>query len=214
MGQVRFGLTMSLDGFVAGPEQSLETPLGIGGEELHEWAFRVDAWLRAHGRAGGETNPSSEVVAESIANVGAYLMGRNMFGGGPGPWGEEWRGWWGDDPPFHTPVFVLTHHPREPLAMDGGTTFHFVTDGLESALAQAKDAAGEQDVVIAGGASIVQQCLAAGYVDEINVSVAPRFLGSGERLFDNLGDPLPKLEQGRVVASSDVTHLRYRVLGS
>jgi dihydrofolate reductase len=214
MGQVRFGLTMSLDGFVAGPEQSLETPLGIGGEELHEWAFRVDAWRRAHGRAGGETNPSSEVVAESIANVGAYLMGRNMFGGGPGPWGEEWRGWWGDDPPFHTPVFVLTHHPREPLAMDGGTTFHFVTDGLESALAQAKDAAGEQDVVIAGGASIVQQCLAAGYVDEINVSVAPLFLGSGERLFDNLGDRLPKLEQGRVVASSDVTHLRYRVLGS
>src|ERR1044071_7563405 len=120
MGQVRFGLTMSLDGFVAGPKQSLETPLGIGGEELHEWAFRVDAWRRAHGRAGGETNPSSEVVAESIANVGAYLMGRNMFGGGPGPWAEEWRGWGGGGPPLDKPPVLPPPHPPRPRAPAGG----------------------------------------------------------------------------------------------
>jgi dihydrofolate reductase len=214
MGIVRFGLAMSLDGFVAGPEQSLENPLGIGGMQLHEWAFRLADWRREHGLEGGETSPSSEVVAESVTNVGAYVMGRNMFGGGPGPWDEDWRGWWGDDPPYHTPVFVLTHHAREPLALDGGTTFHFVTDGIESAFGQAKEAAGEQDVVIAGGARVVQQCLAAGYVDEINVSLVPVFLGSGARLFDKLGDPPPKLELVRVVAAPDVAHLKYRVVGS
>jgi dihydrofolate reductase len=203
---------MSLDGFVAGPEQSLENPLGIGGEALHEWVLRLDVWRRAHGRSGGETNASSAVVEESVANVGAYLMGRNMFGGGPGPWSAEWRGWWGDDPPFHAPVFVVTHHPREPLAMEGGTTFYFVTD-VSAALEEARAAAEEQDVVIAGGASIVQQCLAAGWVDEINVSLVPLFLGSGERLFDNLGDARPRLEQVRVVDAPDVTHLRYRVKG-
>jgi dihydrofolate reductase len=212
MGQVRFGLSVSLDGFVAGPEQSLENPLGIGGEHLHDWIVRLDVWRRAHGEEGGETTPSSAVVEESVANVGAYVMGRNMFGGGPGPWNDEWRGWWGDDPPFHTPVFVVTHHPREPLVMEGGTTFSFVTDGVEPALDQAKAAAGEKDVVIAGGASVVQQCVAAGWVDEVNVSVVPLFLGSGERLFDNLGDARPRLEQVRVVEAPDVTHLKYRVL--
>jgi len=211
MGKVRFGLAMSLDGYVAGPEQSLENPLGVGGMELHEWAFRLDAFRRAHGQEGGEKNPSSAVVEESVANVGAYVMGRNMFGGGPGPWNEDWRGWWGDDPPYHTPVFVVTHHAREPLFMQGGTTFHFVTDGVESALARAKDAAGEKDVVIAGGASVVQQCLVAGHVDEVNVSLVPLLLGAGERLFDNLGDALPGLEQVRVVEAPDVTHLKYRV---
>ena len=212
MGQVRFGLSMSLDGFVAGPEQSLENPLGIGGEELHEWALRLDVWRRAHGRSGGETNPSSAVVEESVANVGAYVMGRKMFGGGPGPWSEEWRGWWGDDPPFHAPVFVVTHHPHEPLAMEGGTTFFFVTDGVAAALEQAMAAAEDDDVVLAGGASLVQQCLAPGCVDEVNLSVVPLFLGSGERLFDNLGDARPRLEQVRVVEAPDVTHLKYRVL--
>jgi dihydrofolate reductase len=202
---------MSLDGFVAGPEQSLENPLGSGGEELHEWIIRLDVWQQAHGGSGGETNESSAVVEEAVANVGAYVMGRNMFGGGPGSWSEEWRGWWGDDPPFHTPVFVVTHHPREPLAMEGGTTFYFVSD-VSAALEEARAAAEEEDVVIAGGASIVQQCLAAGWVDEINVSLVPLFLGSGERLFDNLGDARPRLEQVRVVEAPDVTHLRYRVI--
>jgi dihydrofolate reductase len=212
MGQVRFGISVSLDGFAAGPEQSLENPLGIGGEHLHDWVVRLDVWRRAHGEEGGDTTPSSAVVEESVANVGAYVMGRNMFGGGPGPWNDEWRGWWGDDPPFHTPVFVVTHHPREPLVMDGGTTFSFVTDGVESALDQARQVAGDKDVVIGGGASIVQQCLAVGLVDEVNVSVVPLFLGSGERLFDNLGDARPRLEQVRVVEAPDVTHLKYRVL--
>jgi len=212
MGQVRFGLAMSLDGYVAGPAQSLENPLGIGGMQLHEWAFRLDAWRREHGESGGESNPSSAVVEESVTNVGAFVMGRNMFGGGPGPWDDAWRGWWGDDPPYHTPVFVVTHHAREPLVMDGGTTFHFVTDGAASALDQAKAAAGDQDVVIAGGASIVQQCFAAGWVDEVNVSLVPLLLGAGERLFDNLGDARPRLEQVRVVEAPDVTHLKYRVV--
>jgi dihydrofolate reductase len=212
MGRVRFGISVSLDGFVAGPEQSLENPLGIGGEDLHDWIVRLETWRRAHGMEGGETSPSSAVVEESVANVGAYVMGRNMFGGGPGPWKGEWRGWWGDDPPFHTPVFVVTHHPREPLQMDGGTTFSFVTDGVEAALDQASQAAGDKDVVIGGGASVVQQSLAAGRVDEVNVSIVPRFLGSGERLFDNLGDARPRLEQVRVVEAPDVTHLKYRVL--
>jgi dihydrofolate reductase len=203
---------MSLGGYVAGPEQSLENPLGIGGMQLHEWAFRLDAWRREHGEAGGESNPSSAVVEESVTNVGAFVMGRNMFGGGSGPWDDAWRGWWGDDPPYHTPVFVVTHHAREPLVMDGGTTFHFVTDGVAAALDQAKAAAGDQDVVIAGGASIVQQCFAAGWVDEVNVSLVPLLLGAGERLFDNLGDARPRLEQVRVVEAPDVTHLKYRVV--
>jgi dihydrofolate reductase len=214
MGNVRFGLAMSLDGYVAGPEQSLENPLGVGGMQLHEWAFRLDAFKRAHGEEGGETSPSSAVVEESVANVGAYVMGRNMFGGGPGPWREDWQGWWGDDPPYHTPVFVVTHHAREPLIMQGGTTFNFVTDGLESALAQARDAAGGKDVVIAGGASVVQQSLVAGYVDEVNVSLVPLLLGAGERLFDNLGAAVPRLEQVRVVEAPDVTHIKYRVVAA
>ena len=211
MGTVRFSLSMSLDGYVAGPEQSLENPIGIGGMRLHEWAFALDAFARIHGREGGETNASSRIVEENFAKVGAYVLGRNMFGGGPGPWDESWRGWWGEEPPYHTPVFVVTHHARESLPMEGGTTFHFVTDGVESAVEQAKQAAGDEDVVIGGGASTVQQCLRAGLVDEAGVSLVPIFLGAGERLFDNLGDDAPMLDQIRAVEAPGVTHLKYRV---
>jgi dihydrofolate reductase len=213
MGKLRFGLTMSLDGFVAGPHQSVENPLGIGGMQLHGWAFELAAWRRMHGLEGGEANPSTRVVEASLTNVGAYVMGRNMFGGHPGPWGDgAWKGWWGDDPPFHVPVFVLTHHARPPLAMKGGTTFTFVTDGLESALAQAVAAAAGKDVVLGGGASVVRQYLAAGLVDEVGVSLVPVFLGSGERLFEGLGDAGLKLERVRAVEAPGVTHLTYRVV--
>jgi dihydrofolate reductase len=211
MPKLRFEISLSVDGFVAGPNQTEEDPLGEGGEALHEWALELEAWRRSHGREGGEVNASSEVMEESIANVGAVIMGRNMFGGGPGPWGEEpWTGWWGDDPPFHVPVFVLTHHEREPLPMEGGTTFHFVSDGIEAALEQAREAAGDEDVKLAGGAEAAQQYLAAGLVDEMQLNVAPILLGSGERLFENVGSDL-ELVQERVVHTPKVTHIRYRV---
>jgi dihydrofolate reductase len=215
VGKLRVNITMSVDGFVAGPNQSVENPLGIGGMGLHDWAFPLAAWRRTHGLEGGAVNASTPVVEESLENVGAVLMGRNMFGGGPGPWGEDpWNGWWGDDPPFRTPVFVLTHHSREPLEMQGGTTFTFVTDGIESALEQARTAAGGKDVVVAGGANIVQQYLAAELIDELNVSVAPVLLGEGARLFDNLGDTDLQLQQVRAIDAPGVTHLKYRVLRS
>ena len=212
MGKSRFQISMSLDGFVAGPNQSEENPLGLGGEDLHEWVVKLEAWRRQHGLEGGEVNASSAVIEEVQSNVGATVMGRNMFGGGPGPWDKDdpWNGWWGDNPPFHTPVFVLTHHPREPLEMKGGTTFHFVTDGIESALEQARQAAGANDVMIGGGASVVQQYLAAGFVDEFELHVVPILLGDGERLLEKVGDL--KLEQVRAVDAPGVTHIRYRVI--
>jgi dihydrofolate reductase len=211
MGRFRFEISMSVDGYVAGPNQSEENPLGEGGMDLHEWVVRLEAWRKVHGREGGETSPSSELVGESTENVGAVVMGRNMFGGGPGPWGDgSWKGWWGDEPPFHVPVFVLTHHRREPLEMEGGTTFHFVTDGIESALAEAKQAAGEQDVRLGGGAEAAQQYLAAGLLDELQLNVVPILLGAGARLFENVGSE-PRLEPVRVVATPEVTHVRYRV---
>jgi dihydrofolate reductase len=212
MGKVRIQITASLDGFVARPDQSVENPLGVGGERLHEWAVGNAAWRASHGLEGGEVNASTPVVEESIAAVGAWLMGRNMFGGGPGPWGDDpWNGWWGDDPPFHGPVFVLTHHAREPLVMKGGTTFRFVTDGIESALEQAREAAGDKDVLVSGGASAARQFLAAGLVDELNIDLVPLILGGGERLLDDVGGDL-RLEQVRAVDAPGVTHLRYRVL--
>jgi dihydrofolate reductase len=212
MAKLRFQISMSLDGFVAGPNQSEEHPLGEGGMQLHEWVFKLEAWRKPHGREGGEVNASSEVIEESLENVGATVMGRNMFGGGPGPWGEDpWDGWWGDDPPFHTPVFVLTHHEREPLAKQGGTTFTFVTDGIESALEQAKEAAGGKDVALGGGASAAQQYLAAGLIDEMQLNVVPVLLGAGTRLFEGIPDADVKLEPVRVIETPDVTHLKYRV---
>jgi dihydrofolate reductase len=202
---------MSLDGFVAGPNQSVDNPLGIGGMRLHEWAFELAAWRAPHGLEGGETNASTKVVEELLANVGATVMGRNMFGGHPGPWNnrEPWNGWWGVNPPFHHPVFVLTHYAREPLELDGGTTFTFVTDGIESALDQARRAARGKDVSLAGGASAAQQYLAAGLVDEMEISLVPTLLGSGERLFEGVGDDLHGLELVRAVAEPKVTHLKF-----
>lgn len=212
MSTFRFQLAVSLDGYVAGPDQSVENPLGVGGEDLHGWIVELEAWRKQHGLEGGEVNASSPVVEELQSNVGATVMGRNMFGGGPGPWTEDppWIGWWGDNPPFHTPVFVLTHHPREPLEMDGGTTFTFVNDGIASALEQARQAAGGLDVALGGGASVIQQYLAAGLVDEFELHVVPMLLGGGERLLDNVGDL--KLEQVRAVEAPGVTHIKYRVV--
>jgi dihydrofolate reductase len=210
--KLRFNIATSLDGFIAGPEQSEENPLGIGGEQLHQWLVPLRAFREAHGDEGGEENPSNAVVEGWFENVGATVMGRNMFGGGPGPWGDDpWMGWWGDEPPFHNPVFVITHHAREPVEMKGGTTFHFVTDGIESALAQAKEAAGSKDVSLGGGASVAQQYLAAGLIDEIEISLVPVLLRGGEPLFANLGDAGIELEQIRVVEAPDVTHVKYRL---
>jgi dihydrofolate reductase len=209
--RLRFQISVSLDGFVAGPNPSVEEPLGEGGEALHEWALKLAAWRKPHGRDGGETNASSPVMEEALENVGATIMGRNMFGGGPGPWGEDpWDGWWGDDPPFHHPVFVLTHHERERLQKQGGNSFTFVTDGIESALDQAKEAAGGKDISLAGGAEVAQQYLAAGLVDEMLLNLVPVLLDGGTRLFENLGDAEIGLEQVQVIEAPEVTHLRYR----
>jgi dihydrofolate reductase len=210
MPSVTCHISVSLDGFVAGPKQSLENPIGEGGMRLHEWALATDSWRGQHGQEGGERNADAEVIDEVVRGVGAYIMGRRMFGGGDGPWHASWTGWWGEDPPFHTPVFVLTHHPRDPLPMQGGTTFTFVTDGIESALEQARAAAGDRDVAIAGGASAVRQYLAAGLLDELYLHIVPIVLGSGERLLQDVGDP--RLEPVKVVPSPTVTHIKYRVV--
>jgi dihydrofolate reductase len=206
MSKLKLNITMSIDGFVAGPDQSPEHPLGIGGEALHDWLIPFWALHESHGEEG-EVNASTPFAEEILGGAGASIMGRNMFGGDPGPWDQSWKGWWGDDPPYHHPVFVLTHHPREPVEMQGGTTYHFVTDGIESALDQARAAAGEQDVSLAGGASVAQQYLAAGLLDVIVVSVVPNLLGGGARLFENVGDA--KLEQVESVEAPGVTHIRY-----
>jgi dihydrofolate reductase len=213
MSKLKLNITMSLDGFVAGPNQSEENPLGIGGERLHEWLVPLRAFRETHGEEGGEVNASTPIVEGYFENVGATVMGRNMFGGGPGPWGDErWTGWWGEDPPYHHPVFVLTHHAREPVEMQGGTTFHFVTDGIESALAQAKEAAGDKDVSLGGGASAAQQYMAAGLLDEMLISIVPVVLGEGARLFDDLGDADIDLEQVSAVEAPGVTHISYRLV--
>jgi len=211
MSKTLIRITMSLDGYVAGPNQSVKDPLGVGGEALHEWVIELAAWKEQHGQKGGVVNASSAIMEEMFENVGAVIMGRNMFGGGPGPWKSDWKGWWGENPPYHMPVFVLTHHARDLLAMQGGTTFHFVTDGIESALNQAKRAAAAKDVLIMGGANAIQQFLAAGLVDQVNISMVPLMLGGGERLLDNFGDPPPRFEQTRIVEGPGVVHLRYRV---
>jgi dihydrofolate reductase len=214
MSKLRCDISISLDGFVAGPDQSEENPLGEGGERLHDWVVQLAAWRQAHGKQGGEVTESTRVFEESLENVGAAVMGRNMFGPiGGGPWNDrQWKGWWGDDPPFHYPVFVLTHHPRDPVEMKGGTTFHFVTDGIESALDQAKDAAGGKDAMLLGGAQVINQYLAAGLLDELELHLVPVLLGDGARLFDDLADAQVQLEQVRAVEAPGVTHLKYRVV--
>ena len=212
MSKLRLSITMSVDGYVAGPAQTQENPLGLGGMELHGWFLPLSEFREMHGQEGGEVNASTAVVKERRANIGATIMGRNMFGPVRGPWPDEsWRGWWGEDPPYHHPVFVLTHHPRPTLEMKGGTTFHFVTDGIGSALAQAEEAAAEKDIWLAGGASVVNQYLAASFVDEIDLSIAPVILGSGARLFEGVDPGDLKLEQIRAVDAPGVTHIKYRV---
>jgi dihydrofolate reductase len=220
MGRLRLWISMSLDGFVAGPDQDAANPLGVGGMRLHEWVFPLAVWREPQGLEGGDTNESTPVVEASMANIGATVMGRNMFGGGTGPWGDDpWKGWWGDDPPYHHPVFVLTHHPREPLVCKGGTTFTFVTDGIESALDQARAAANpttgttadaqERDISLAGGANAARQYLEADLVDEMAINLVPIFLGDGERLFDNLGRGNPRLAHVATVPAPGVIHLRF-----
>jgi dihydrofolate reductase len=212
MAKLKVDISMSLDGFVAGPNPTLEEPLGEGGDRLHEWALALASWRRPHGLSGGETNASSAVVDESLDATGAVVMGRRMFSGGEGPWGDDPNadGWWGDEPPFHVPVFVLTRHDRETVTKEGGTSFIFVTKGIEAALEQSRAAAGDKDVLVAGGASAVQQYLEAGLLDELQVNVAPVLLGGGTRLFGDSGAE-QALEITRVVEAPAVTHLRYRV---
>ena len=212
MSNVRAHISISADGYVAGPNQSEENPLGEGGEHLHDWVFELKAWREPHGMEGGEENASNVVVEEATANVGAEIMGRGKFGPpSGGPWGDDpWPGWWGDDPPFHKPVFVLTHHERQPLTLSD-TTFTFVTDGIESALGHAREAAAAKDVFIGGGAQTINEYLAAGLVDELELHVVPILLGSGSRLFVDVGPDL-KLEQLRAVEAPGVTHLKYRVV--
>jgi dihydrofolate reductase len=210
--KLRLQISISADGYAAGPNQSEQDPLGEGGEQLHEWVVELAAWREAHGRDGGEVNASTPIMEEALANVGATIMGRNMFGGGPGPWPEDppWNGWWGKSPPFHHPVFVLTHHEREPLELEGGTTFHFVTDGIEAALDRAREAASGKDVALGGGADVCNQFLAAGRVDEMTLNVAPILLGGGERLFEGVGVPGRALELVGAVDGPGATHLKYR----
>ena len=209
--KLRLKISMSLDGFVAGPNQSVDNPLGIGGMRLHEWAFPLRAFREMHGLEGGEVNESTAIIEEMFANVGATVMGRNMFGGHPGDWNraKPWNGWWGTNPPFHHPVFVVTHYPREPLKLEGGTTFTFVTGGIQAALDQARQAAAGKDVSLGGGANVARQYMVAGLVDEMNISLVPILLGSGERLFQDTGDNLHGLELVRTIAAPSVTHLKF-----
>jgi|SRR5436190_18026587 len=203
-------ISVSLDGYAVGPDPSLDEPLGKGGEQLHEWAFRLAAWRRPHGLEGGEEGVESAMVEEGLARQGAVVMGRKMFSGGTGPWEDDANanGWWGDDPPFHVPVFVVTHHERKPLELEGGTTFIFV-DSLDEVLARARKAAGDRDVHVAGGASVVQQALNAGVVDELQLHFAPVLLGGGTRLLEGVGPG--RLELDRVLDAPLATHVRYRV---
>jgi dihydrofolate reductase len=208
--KVKCQISVSADGYLAGPNQSEEHPLGEGGEALHEWVVKLAAWRKPHGREGGEVNASSEIFEETTANTGAVLMGRNMFGPVRGPWTEPlWNGWWGDDPPFGVPVFVLTHHAREPLTL-GETTFHFVTEGVERAVELAREAADGKDVSVGGGAETIEETIRAGLLDELLINQVPVILGGGERLFDGISPPV-NLEQTGVVEGPDVAHLFYRV---
>ena len=211
MSKVRFRISMSVDGFVAGPNQSVETPLGVGGESLHEWFFPLRVWNEMQGKPGGELNASNEFVKDSTANIGATIMGRNMFGGHPGPWkaSNPWNGWWGKNPPYHREVFVITHHQREPLRLEGGNTFNFVTDGIESALEQARRVAGEKDVEFVGGAAVANLYLKAGLIDQMDLNVSPILLGSGARLFDGVGDALRQFELVQTIAMPKVIHYRF-----
>ncbi|GAB3751410.1 dihydrofolate reductase family protein [Microlunatus parietis] len=214
MSKLRCDISISLDGYVAGPEQSEQDPLGVGGEELHDWVVPLAAFREGHDKEGGEVNASTPVMEEAQANIGASIMGRNMFGPiGGGAWNDTWTGWWGDNPPYHHDVYVVTHHPRKPVEMAGGTTYHFVTEGIEAALGQAKRSAGGKDVKLWGGGQIIGEYLAAGLLDELELHVVPRLLGGGSRIFDANVQGI-ELEQVRAVEAPGVTHLKYRVTRS
>ena len=210
MSKVRVGnFSISLDGYGAGPDQSVDEGLGAGGEHLHDWMVKTRSWRRLQGMDGGERGMDDDFAARGFDGIGATIMGRNMFGPIRGPWGdEEWSGWWGDDPPYHHPTYVLTHHARPSLPMQGGTVFHFVDGGIEAALAQARQTAGGNDIVIAGGASTIQQFLRARLLDELHVAISPIFLGGGERLFDDLDGATDDYECVELVSSPAVVHVR------
>jgi dihydrofolate reductase len=214
MSRLRCHISISADGFVAGPDQSEENPIGVGGLRLHDWAISLAAWREAHDNdsQGGDVNESTRIIEETLENIGAGVMGRNMFGPiGGGDWGDgQWKGWWGENPSYHNDVFVVTHHPREPVEMAGGTTFHFVTEGVASALEQAKRVAGDRDVLLGGGASVIQQYLLSGAIDEFVLHLVPILLADGERLLENVGRL--QLEQVRAIAAPGVTHIKYEVV--
>ena len=205
-------ISMSIDGFIAGPNPTQKVPLGHGGEELHDWVVKLASWRQAHGMEGGETGPNNDIMEKTQANIGAVIMGRKMFCGGQGPWENDPNpdGWWGENPPFHAPVFILTSHQRDKVEKEAGTTFNFVTNGIESAHSQAKQAAGGKNISIGGGASVIQQAMAAGLVDELDIHLAPILLHGGTRLLVKIDGV--RLEKIRVIDSSDVTHFKFKVL--
>lgn len=213
MSKLRCHISISIDGFIAGRNQSEEDPIGEGGLQLHDWVFPLAAWREAHGKEGGEVNESSAIIEETHENIGAGVMGRNMFGPpSGGDWDDgQWTGWWGENPPYHSDIFILTHYPRAPIEMEGGTTFHFVTEGIERALDRAKESANGRDVRLWGGAQVINQYLAAGLLDELELHIVPALLRGGARLFDNLSDAEIKLEQVRAVEAPGVTHVKYKV---
>ena len=202
------GFSISLDGYGAGPNQAVNNPLGVGGGALHEWAFATRTFRHMFGAEGGSTGTDDEFAARGFRNIGAWILGRNMFGPVRGPWpDEDWKGWWGDNPPYHVPVFVLTHHPRASFTMSGGTAFHFVTDGIHNALERAIDAAGDQDVRLGGGVATIQQYLSAGLIDEMHLAMAPVLLGAGEHLFAGIDAPQLGYECAEHVSTRNATHV-------
>ena len=207
MSKVRFSIGMSIDGYLAGPNPTLDDPLGEGGMQLHEWVFPLEAFRREHGMEGGTANESTPVVEASQTGIGAFLMGRNMFGGGPGPWDGAWNGWWGDNPPYHVPVFVLTHHPRPSITMAGGTVFHFVSDGIHAALARATQAAAGRDVRLGGGVATIQQYLRAQLIDEMHLAFSPVLLGRGEALLAGIDLPALGYRCTEHVATAAAMHV-------
>jgi len=212
MSKLQYSVSISLDGFVAGPDQSLDNPLGVGGQLLHEWMRERAAWRDAVGLEGGVTNASTAVLDRDDEQVGAVIMGRSMFGGGSGPWGDDpWKGWWGENPPQHLPVFVLTHYARPRLDCEGGTSFEFVTGGIDAALRLARADADGKDVTVPGGGTVARQYLAAGLLDEIQLHLVPVLLGDGVRLFDDKELAGTRVEQVDVVEAPAVTHIRYRM---
>jgi dihydrofolate reductase len=209
MGKVRVSsFSISIDGFGAGARQDLQNPLGVRGPEMFSWFFQTDVWKKMHGESGGSRGVDNQMAERAFENVGAWILGRNMFGPVRGPWPDEsWKGWWGEEPPYHVPVFVLTHHARKPLAMQGGTTFHFVTDGAESALKRAREAAAGRDVRIGGGVSTIRQYLIAGQIDEMHLAMSPMLMGEGEHLFAGINLAQLGFHVARSVAGENATHI-------